>query len=220
MAHTPLPLPRFSLCLLIALTSLFAHAQTQVININAPAADTHITRSKPDENFGTNTTIHVRNAENRNYSRLGYIRFDLGNQLTGPITEAKLTLYLGSIYRNRTEPNTILIYGWLGDTWDEHTLTDNNAHWKSRDVTNPPPDVQLLGSFKIGPSGHAQGGMPFPISTPQLAEFLENAKLHHKQNVTFIIAEQSPSANLVTFVSKENPSFPATSLSITMRKPD
>lgn len=207
--HKPLA---WALALALCLTT-----QAQTLTFNKPEADSYLLSAEPGKNFGQSSVLQVRKADNRRYSRMAYIRFNLANLLQAPVAEATLTFHLGSIYRNRSQPNTILVYGWLGDTWSESSLTDENAHWKARDADTPPADVTLLGSFPVLPSGHAYGGTPYTLTSETLAAFLDEARLTGKNHVTFILTEKETSTNVVTFTSRQNPSFPATSLSITLR---
>jgi hypothetical protein len=178
-----------------------------------PEADTYILGAEPEKNFGDATSFQVRNCDNKKYSRIGYIGFDLGDKITSKITGAKLTLTLMSVYKNRPNPAEIEIYGKAGDDWKEKELTDDKAAWKSTGIKNPPADVRLLGSITVPPSGEAIGA-PFPMESAELAEFLESARASGEKKVTFLVVEKQFSPNVVAFVTKENTSFPPTSLEI------
>ncbi len=205
-----------TLCALIS--SPFCGIAAETITFERPDADAYVLSSQSDKNFGAEASFQVRRSDNRKFSRIGYVRFALDGRLTGPVQKATLTFTLGSLFKDRKNPGTINVYGWTGTDWDEASLTDDNAFWKSSEAAKPPAGVQLLGSFDVPAVGGAQGGAAFSFTSSALAEFLENARKSGITKVTFIVVEQTVSSSVVTFITKENPSFPSTSLKVEIAK--
>jgi|GEM_PF-4486117 hypothetical protein len=201
---------------LLALLCLSHRSSATAITLS-PEADTYVLGAEPEKNFGDAEVFQVRNSSNRKYSRIGYIRFHLGDKLTSRVEKARLTLFLASVFKDRPEPAEIGIYGWAGDAWDEMTLTDEKAFWRSARIANVPDTVRLLGYITVPPSGRGDGA-PFPLESAELAEFLENARNSGEKEVTFLIVEKEPSPNVVTFTTKENRKYSPPSLEITLAK--
>lgn len=204
----------FVLSLILACNSDAYSAE--VVVYDSPSADSYVLGAEPDVNFGDAPTFQVRNSTNRRFSRVGYIQFDLNGRLNSKVEKAKLSLVLAAVFKDRPEPSTVSVYGWPEGEWEEGTLTNENAFWKSDERTHLDENVHFIGKITVPPTGKGVGGTPFSINSEELANFLETARVQNTQKLTFLLVEDSPTANVVTFVTKENASFPPTSLEVTL----
>ncbi|TSA54380.1 MAG: DNRLRE domain-containing protein, partial [Planctomycetaceae bacterium] len=73
-----------------------------------------------DTNYGTETTMAIKENATAGYTRRSYVRFDLSS-ITGTVTDAKLRLYV-----NRRDASTTHGCNFIGDSWYEGSLTWNN----------------------------------------------------------------------------------------------
>jgi hypothetical protein len=207
---------RYALLPTALILGLSAALPAGELKFPAPSADSYVQAAQPDKIYGAEVGFQVRNSDNRKYSRIGYLRYDLGDKLKSKVSRAEITLTLANIFQNREKPSEITIYGWAGLEWDEQTLCDANAPWSSAEIKHPPKQVSRLGSFTVPATGGATGGQTYEVATPELADFLEKARQAGEKSVTFFVVEAESMPNLVSFVAKENGSFPATSLTIVL----
>lgn len=76
-------------------------------------------------NYSTETTMTVKkNDPNLSFARQGYLKF-IKSSVTGPITSAKIRLYVDSIHSNATSV-PIRAFGIYNNTWSEATITYAN----------------------------------------------------------------------------------------------
>lgn len=210
---------------LILCSSAFAQAQT-VINYDTPAADSFVSVGHTDTNYGAETTWKTRYGANNSSQRLGYVRFDLNDQLLGSVSDATLTV----TYASRSNVDaasataTVNVYGLkssyiapegrLGFDWAESALTNANAPWAASGSGVPPASVELLGSFTVSVDPAEAAGATFSISGTALATFLESHRATGNNDVTFIF--RSSTGTFFSFASKENTTYAAPSLTVTV----
>lgn len=207
------------------LSPVYIQAQSTIV-YDTPAADTYVSVSNPDTNYGSDPTWRTRFGANSSSQRLGYVRFDLDNRLTDQVTEATLSVTFTGRTNAVVGTSTLVVFGLnpnytppegkLGLDWDELLLTNKNAPWPASGNGNPPAIVTLLGSVEIpvvDPADPNQVGTVYTISTPELAAFIDTFRQNNVNDITFIF--RSTEGTFFHFASKENPDYSPVSLSIT-----
>jgi hypothetical protein len=91
-------------------------ATTSIFNF-VPTADSYVSSSSPDTNFGTNTSLRA----DLNPTLLGYLKFNVQG-LSGVPIRATLRIFFSS-----STPIGVNIKGVSDTTWGEKTITYNNA---------------------------------------------------------------------------------------------
>ncbi|HEX2105332.1 MAG TPA: PKD domain-containing protein [Solirubrobacteraceae bacterium] len=105
-----------------------------------PAADTQVKDTSPNTNYGTLTTLRVRNGTSASPTTYWtFLRFDVTG--VGTVSNAKLRLFVtddsndgGTVYRISNSP-----------AWAETTLT-----WATRPVTTLPAGIKAAGAVPLG----------------------------------------------------------------------
>ena len=184
-----------------------------ITTANGVGADTHITRSDPNSNFGSEDHFSIKNDSGTgDVDRKGYIRFDVGC-LSNAISSATLSLTFVTAAAGSANTNTFNVFGLSnedGDLWSESDINWSNAPANNQSSgTGFTSDAVFLGTFTITLS---QLGDSIPFTSPQLIEFLNNDT---NGLVTLMLSRQSPaSLHNQAFASKENLSFEAPSLTL------
>jgi hypothetical protein len=90
-----------------------------------PVADAHVRGgASAGANFGTATTLEVKNGSGEEYDRQAYFRFDLGELVAGSASKATLRLFVDSLPNGTPVPLTVLAVA--SDAWAETGATWNN----------------------------------------------------------------------------------------------
>jgi PKD repeat protein len=108
----------------------------------SPAADTQVKSDSPNTNYGTSTTLRVRNGTSTSPTTYWtFLRFDVTGVGTNTNPNAKLRLFVtddsndgGTVYRIANTPE-----------WLETTLT-----WATRPVTTLPAGIKAAGAVPLG----------------------------------------------------------------------
>lgn len=205
------------------LASVCAQAQT-TINYDTPAADSFVSVFYPDTNYGDETTWRTRFSASTSSQRLGYVRFDLDDLITGQVSDATLSV----VYTGRTnatgDETTLTVFGLnhdytptsgkLGLDWGELALTNDNAPWAASGSGSVPSIVTTLGSVSIPVAEAPAAGTVYSISTPELISFINTFQENGINDMTFIF--RSSGGTFLQFASKENLTYDPTSLSVTI----
>ena len=85
-------------------------------------ADTYVQQGTPTTNYGTVTTMLVKNVSGGTTTRYTFLKFDL-TSITGLVTNATMTL---SGVSTNTTADTVAAFGDTGTTWTETGLTYGN----------------------------------------------------------------------------------------------
>jgi PKD repeat protein len=112
----------------------------------APVADAHVKSTSASSNYGTNTSLQIRQGDaSNNTTYRAYLKFTVSG-LTGPVTSAKLRLYVSDASAQLTTVSATTT------SWTETGLTWNNA---------PAPGAFLASG---GPPKLGWLGIPLPTS--------------------------------------------------------
>ncbi len=96
--------------------------ETSTVTI-APEADSYVRGgSSASNNYGTATSLQVKDSSNNSYKRRAYLRFDLGN-MSGSITSATLRVKVSYVESSST---THLCNFVSSDSWTETGINWNN----------------------------------------------------------------------------------------------
>lgn len=204
-----------ALFLLFASYAVHSSFSAESVTYDRPEADTYIQAGAEGSSaFGQKPTTLVRTSENRAYNRITYLRFPAGSELPWPIASARLSLTVASLFKGRTEPSAIDIYGAKDLAWEEATLSNNSAPWPAPETKRAIGELKNLGSVQVPAGEDSSAGASISLASEQLASFLEGARSSKAKSVTFILIERLPSPNAVAFATKENESLPAPSLTV------
>ncbi|HUT33044.1 MAG TPA: LamG-like jellyroll fold domain-containing protein [Planctomycetota bacterium] len=139
---------------------------TEVLEFS-PAADSYVRRSTPDQNYGGDNSILLKDA-NDGYCRKGYIRFDLPAIEAGDLLDAEIEFFV-----NRNDSSggprafTLNVYGLI----DGYTGTGNLAEdWGETLITwaNAPANVETGLGFEAANvyAGVVLGTISVPAQDP------------------------------------------------------
>ena len=115
------------------ITDAAAHSITSSVNVTVSSsggttaalptvADTYVQQGTPTTNYGTATTMLVKNVSGGTTTRYTFLKFDL-TSITGPVSNATMTL---SGVSTNTTADTVAAFGDTGTTWTETGLTYGN----------------------------------------------------------------------------------------------
>jgi hypothetical protein len=99
-----------------------------------PSMDTMIVENGPNNNFGTNPTMEVRNSgsSGTGWEEDALVRFNLSSLQPGtPISHATLFMFYSHFQDNDPASRTLTLYQ-ITSEWNENTVT-----WNTRPTTNP-----------------------------------------------------------------------------------
>ncbi len=150
-------------------------------------------------NYGSNSSVTLKNSNGNSYDRKGYIRFDVA----GAVSEASLELTVSTNNNGGggTTPQTftIEVYGLaesLDHTWTETDITWSNAQGNDTSNSDFTADATLLGSFIIEP---IPVGNVVSFSDPALADFINSDT---DNQITLLLRRTTgPSGHNVAFAS-------------------
>jgi len=139
-------------------------------------ADAFVVSNEPNTNFGGSSQIYVKS--DPFIVRKGYLRFDLNLIDKSNISNATLSLtYIDTNNIWNPPPFTYNVYGLNdgnpGETWNESTITWNNAPANGGGNTIDSSQSTFLGTFSFNPSSTPYGTI-ISFSDPRLVGFLEN----------------------------------------------
>lgn len=182
---TPLPMRR--LVLLTTLPFLPGLASAETLGV-AVIADTYINDSTSAANYGTLGALQITGPGNAKGEMQGFLRFDLAQTLAdfdnlfGPrawtLTAATLSLFTGTGTDGEQPRNArfapindgLFEIRWLSnDTWDENTLTQNNA---IDTVFAPATTSASLGTFLFPADGDGTDPYALTLAAPLVNDLL------------------------------------------------
>ena len=176
-----------------------------------PTADAYIRgASNADINYGSATSLLIKNNNGTDNDRKVYMRFDV----SGTIMDASLDLTVSTNNEGGggTTPQTftVEVYGLaesLDHTWTENDITWNNAPANNTSNHDFTADAIMLGSFLVDqlPSGDT-----ISFADPALVDFI-NADTDNQITLLFRRTTGNGSHNL-GFASKEHTSYSAPTL--------
>ncbi|OHB76698.1 MAG: hypothetical protein A2Z25_17900 [Planctomycetes bacterium RBG_16_55_9] len=177
-----------------------------------PTADTFVRGAEfGDTNYGSNSSVTLKNANGNGYDRKGYIRFDV----SGTIMDASLDLTVSTNNEGGggTTPQTftVEVYGLaesLDHTWIENDITWNNAPGNDTSSSNFAEDATLLGSFIVEP---IPVGNIVSFSDPALVDFI-NADTDNQITLLLRRTAGTSSSHNLAFAAKEHASYSAPTL--------
>ncbi len=186
----------------------------------SPSADSYVLGGKSStENYGSDHTFLVRHSSNAAYNRIGYVQFPIGEIGDGQkLASASLILRLASVFRGRDTDATVQVYGLAAIDWEESRLTDDNAPVAAKmSESIPTSAATLLGDFTVPSAAQASPGLEFSVSGKSVVDYIDQARSQGARFVTFLIVEKDVTANSVAFIARENPSFQASTLELTLQ---
>ncbi len=148
-------------------------------------ADAHVLGGSATTNFGTGSTIDVKDSSSASTKRFGYVRFNLSGLAGQDLNTIKLRLF-GASSQSGTSLN-IQVFG-ASDNWNETTLNYNNR---------PANTTGSLGSINVGTAGWHE----VDVSSHVKAALLSGAT-----SITFSLAGTVSTAQFARFNSRENAS--------------
>ena len=115
------------------ITDAAAHSITSSVNVTVSSsgststalptvADTYVQQGTPTTNYGTATTMLVKNISGGTTTRYTFLKFDL-TSITGPVSNATMTL---SGVSTNTTADTVAAFGDTGTAWTETGLAYGN----------------------------------------------------------------------------------------------
>jgi len=175
--------------------------QATVISV---VADAEIRSDAPDTNYGAETTLSALSTSTPTY-RKGYIKFDASGLGAGT-TVSDITSF--SMYFTQTyarDSKFYLITGATADSWNESTITWNNAPANGSGTTCL-NDASFT-STRVGLSGTeaAPGVVEFVWDSAALKQSVID-ELNNDDRVVTLACMRDSTSRLATFASKENSS--------------
>ncbi len=97
-----------------------ANAATLTTATIEPVADTYVRDGNPDTNFGTDTQLAIKNDGGAGYTRISYLKFDVGGLADAESVQLRMTPY-------QVDANVTLVHELVADdSWIETGMTWNN----------------------------------------------------------------------------------------------
>ncbi|MBI1367557.1 MAG: DNRLRE domain-containing protein [Planctomycetes bacterium] len=220
----------------IAFAAAAASAPADIINVpittaDGNGADAYVQFGNPTTNNGSSTTLLVKDSGAASTTRKIYTRFDLSSVNVSAILNAQLSLVVTSHDAGGSTLQTIPVELWglidsaSGQNWVEGNggtdnspageITWNNAPANNTGGNGLTANAVQLASFNIG-TGVAVGAT-VNVSSAALVNFL---RADTDGLVTLILRRNAGnSANNLGFASKENTTFAAPTLTLTIPAP-
>jgi len=154
-------------------------------------------------NYGTSATIEVKGDPDEDYSRIGFVKFEL-NELSGPsIDSALLKLHV----KSASAPTPVMIYGLTsGDEWVESgagSISWNNQPSSIGAVLVGTMDVSAAGWYTIDATSYVK------------------SQLSKGKKMTFKLQVENNNGELISFSSKETGSNkPVLTVTSSMDQPE
>lgn len=144
------------------------------------------------QNFGTDSTLVVKDARNPGSARQAYIRFDLAGLGVAPIEHAKLRLFghRGGVGAGAAAANGVVttnVFTASDDAWDEAGLT-----WK----TKPEAAATPIASLSVG----SMAGQFYEVD---LTSFLQTERAAGHTTITLVLKNATPARGQTIFASDE-----------------
>lgn len=190
-----------------------------------PDADSYVRLGIPNENYGTDSDLPVKNSDTSGTTRKGYIRFDLSGA-SDEVIDAQLDLQV-IVNNNGTgddtpQTYTVNVFGLrddaAGNNWIEGNGGTDNAPAGELDWNNAPANLggnaidtdlaPLLGQFVVPAINPQTSGQTVLVSFGNLQSVTPNAfidflKADTDGLVTFIFTRE-PGGNNLVFASEEH----------------
>ena len=188
------------------MTALFALGvagicQAEIITVSA---DAEIRSDTPDTNYGAQTTLSALMTSTPTY-RKGYIKFDASGLGAGvTVTNiASFSMYFTQAYAR--DAKFYLITGTGVDSWDESTITWNNAPGNGAGTTFL--NDATYTSTRVGLSGTeaAPGVVEFVWDSQTTMDAVID-ELNSGDRIVTLACMRDSTSRLATFASKENSS--------------
>ena len=96
---------------------------SKVSHHSGSIADTYVQQGTPTTNYGTATTMLVKNISGGTTTRYTFLKSSTWTSITGSVTNATMTL--SGVSTNATA-DTVAAFGDTGTTWTETGLTYGN----------------------------------------------------------------------------------------------
>jgi hypothetical protein len=170
-----------------------------------------------DENYGWWETIAIKHDSGTGLlQRKAYLRFDI-DSVADPIEGVRLELVYVSHQYCSASPSTYNVYGLndghVGESWGESTITWNNAPANDNSGDGVlPGQASLLGTFSVNFSTMSPSGVVLFSSSA----FLDFVQSDTNGLITLIVTRQQRNLCNEHFASKENATFAAPTLDITI----
>lgn len=139
-------------------------------------------------NYGSDTTLVVKDDSNVDYDRQSFIKFDLMG--LGDIEQATLKLHINSV---QTSPAPVKLYAVTNDTWGESTIT-----W-----SNKPAAGTLIQTLSLTGSGDI---------TVDVTSFIQSQQADGA--ASFCLLQDGTAANNVSFSSRQGAYSPALDIAL------
>jgi hypothetical protein len=206
---------------IVFVASLVPPTNAGVTTAVGNGADTYITSSyynnAANQNYGSAEVVAIKHdLVMPGNNRKGYLRFDLSSLLS-PIIDASLQLcYAGKGSDPSASPSTYNVYGLndghAGESWDESTITWNNApgNYTASAGGLVIAETTFLGSFDLNVYAISVGDL-VSFSSPAFLSFLQGDT---NNLVTLILTRQQRNTNNEYFASKESTTLSAPVLNI------
>jgi hypothetical protein len=147
-------------------------------------ADTHVWDGAATTNYGTATSLIVKDATGSGWDRISYLRFPVA-ALSGPANSAVLRLKVTSIASEGPGPRTIEIRQLADDSWSETGVTWNNR---------PSPAGTLIATIDAGTVGQEYSIDVTHYVNSQIAD----------GKASFVLVQPSGVGRYVSFGSRES----------------
>lgn len=202
-----------SLVIALAIGLTFAGA-TYGETITA-VGDSYISRDTKTTNYGTATTLRVKNDNLSGYAKKAYMKFDLSGLNADPTGSATLTLTLAV---NATAAFTIDAFGLnsgvSGFDWVETSITWNNAPGNVDNGYAFDPAKTTSVQTGISVTNGTPAGTSFDFSLSSLVNFLQA-----DDTVTLMVRADTITVDVLFFASKEYATYSGPKLTYSVVPP-
>ncbi len=203
----------------IAVVANLAGQDMSVTTGTGQGADAQISKASPDVNYGSATTFTLTNNSGATVVSDAYLRFDLAGAPAGSAwfaNSASVSIIFTSTPNPTTYCNTRLyLLGESADSWDESTITWNNAPYNSAAPALPAGSLQV-GYWYIYNSGGVAAGATFPWLDGGLISQLSSRVAAGKGIVTLYATTYSGYTG--AFAADEHATYAPPTLTVAFRK--